>query len=138
MLVAPAIPAAPTVDARFRRAQYRMLGAVMACYLFYYTGRQTFGFAIPGIQQELGLTKQGLGWVSAGMLWAYALGQLINGNLGDRFGGRRMMTAGAVASFILNWLTSFGAGYIAAGAFVRWSIPENASCTAHDPVRRSP
>ena len=35
-------------------------------------------------------------------------------------------------------LTSFGAGYIAAGAFVRWSIPENASCTAHDPVRRSP
>lgn len=96
---------------RFRRAQWRMLGAVMFCYLFYYTGRQTFGFAIPGIQQELGLSKQMLGWVSAAMLWSYALGQFINGNLGDRFGGRRMMAAGAAVSFVLNWLTSFGVGF---------------------------
>ncbi|WP_438482337.1 MFS transporter [Oleiharenicola lentus] len=88
-----------------------MLGAVMFCYLFYYTGRQTFGFAIPGIQQELGLSKQMLGWVSACMLWAYAAGQMINGNLGDKFGGRRMMMAGAVASFGFNWLTSFGTGF---------------------------
>src|SRR4051812_21375919 len=70
----------------FRRAQWRMLGAVMFCYLFYYTGRQTFGFAIPGIQAELGLSKQTLGWVSAGMLWCYAIGQMINGNLGDQVG----------------------------------------------------
>src|SRR5687768_3457479 len=111
MLVAPAMPATSSADTRFRRAQWRMLGAVMACYLFYYTGRQTFGFAIPGIQQELGVSKQALGWVSAGMLWAYAAGQLINGNMGDRFGGRRMMTMGAVASFLLNWLTSFGVGF---------------------------
>ncbi len=83
----------------------------MFCYLFYYTGRQTFGFAIPGIEAELGLSKQMLGWVSAAMLWAYAVGQMINGNLGDKFGGRRMMMAGAVASFVFNWLTSFGLGF---------------------------
>ncbi len=82
----------------------------MFCYLFYYTGRQTFGFAIPGIQAELGLDKQTLGWISAAMLWAYAVGQMINGNLGDKFGGRRMMCLGALASFALNWLTSFGTG----------------------------
>jgi OPA family glycerol-3-phosphate transporter-like MFS transporter len=97
-------------DPAFRRAQKRVLGAVMFCYLFYYTGRQTFGFAIPGIQAELGLDKQTLGWVSAGMLWAYAIGQAINGNLGDRFGGRRMMSLGTVLSFVLNWATSFGTG----------------------------
>lgn len=105
-------------DGRFRRAQWRMLGAVMFCYLFYYTGRQTFGFAIPGIQQELGLSKQTLGWISAGLLWAYAIGQFINGNLGDRFGGRRMMSAGAVASFALNWCTSFGTNFM--GLFLSW------------------
>jgi OPA family glycerol-3-phosphate transporter-like MFS transporter len=88
-----------------------MLGAVMFCYLFYYTGRQTLGFAIPGIQQELGLSKQMLGWVSAGLLWAYALGQMINGNLGDRWGGRRMMAWGAAASFAFNWCTSFSTGF---------------------------
>lgn len=101
----------PVSDPAFLRARRFSLGAVMFCYLFYYTGRQTFGFAIPGIQAELGLDKQTLGWISAAMLWAYAAGQMINGNLGDKFGGRRMMCLGAVASFLLNWLTSFGSGF---------------------------
>ncbi len=95
----------------FLRARRWSLGAVMFCYLFYYTGRQTFGFAIPGIQAELGIDKQTLGWISAAMLWAYAAGQMINGNLGDKFGGRRMMFLGAFSSFALNWLTSFGIGF---------------------------
>lgn len=100
----------PQDEIAFRRAQKRVLGAVMFCYLFYYTGRQTFGFAIPGIQAELGLDKQTLGWVSAAMLWAYAIGQAVNGNLGDHFGGRKMMCLGACASFVLNWVTSFAVG----------------------------
>lgn len=103
--------ATPQSDPAFLRARRWSLGAVMFCYLFYYTGRQTFGFAIPGIQAELGIDKQTLGWISAAMLWAYAAGQMINGNLGDKFGGRRMMCLGAVASFLLNWLTSFGIGF---------------------------
>jgi OPA family glycerol-3-phosphate transporter-like MFS transporter len=103
--------ATPRRDPAFLRARRWSLGAVMFCYLFYYTGRQTFGFAIPGIQAELKLDKQTLGWISAAMLWAYAVGQMINGNLGDKFGGRRMMCLGAVASFVLNWFTSFGIGF---------------------------
>lgn len=95
----------------FLRARRATLGAVMFCYLFYYTGRQTFGFAIPGIQAELGLSKAALGWISAALLWSYAVGQMINGNLGDKFGGRRMMAVGAVASFALNWVTSLGVGF---------------------------
>ncbi|MCC6682572.1 MAG: MFS transporter [Phycisphaeraceae bacterium] len=94
----------------FRRAQWVILIVSMFCYLFYYTGRQTFGFAIPGIQQELGLSKTTLGWISASMLWAYALGQAVNGNLGDKFGGRRMVSLGALLSCLLNWVVSFGRG----------------------------
>src|SRR4029079_11789413 len=104
----------------FLRARRRSLGAVMFCYLFYYTGRQTFGFAIPGIQVELGLDKQTLGWVSAALLWAYAAGQMINGNLGDRFGGRRMMFLGALSSFVLNWTTSFACGF--KSLFAAWGL----------------
>jgi len=92
----------------FRAAQWRMLLATMFCYLFFYTGRQTFGFAIPGIQEELGLSKTTLGWISAAILWAYALGQSINGNLGDKFGVRRLMSLGAILSCGLNWIVSFG------------------------------
>lgn len=95
---------------RFRRAQWRILLATMFCYLFYYTGRQSFGFAIPGMERELGISKTWLGWISTTMLWSYALGQAVNGNLGDRFGGRAMMSLGAWLSCGLNWLVSFGQG----------------------------
>jgi sugar phosphate permease len=85
-------------------AKWRMLLATMICYLFYYTGRQTFGFAIPGIEEELGLSKTQLGWISASLLWAYAVGQAVNGQLGDRMGGRRMMSMGAVLAFVTSIL----------------------------------
>jgi OPA family glycerol-3-phosphate transporter-like MFS transporter len=106
-------------SARFRRAQWRMLLATMFCYLFFYTGRQTFGFAIPGIQQELGLSKTTLGWASAVLLWSYALGQSINGNLGDKFGGRRLMSLGAILSCLLNWAVSFATSF--SGLTILWA-----------------
>jgi MFS transporter, OPA family, glycerol-3-phosphate transporter len=111
----------PSLQAgRFRAAQWRILLATMFCYLFFYTGRQTFGFAIPGIQEELGISKANLGWISAAMLWAYALGQSINGNLGDKFGGRRLMSLGAVLSCGLNWIVSFGTGL--ASIAIPWAV----------------
>ena len=99
-------------DEAFRRTQWRVLLATMFCYLFYYTGRHTFGFAIPGIQEELGLSKTQLGWISAALLWCYAIGQAINGNLADKFGGRRMMSLGALISCGLNWVVSFGSSFV--------------------------
>jgi OPA family glycerol-3-phosphate transporter-like MFS transporter len=110
----------PEIATSFRRAQWRMLLAAMFCYLFFYTGRQTFGFAIPGIQAEFGVTKEALGWASAALLWCYAIGQAINGNLGDKFGGRRVMSAGAILSFIMNWATSLSTGIVSLAVF--WGI----------------
>ncbi len=103
----------------FRRARVSTLVTVMFCYLFYYTGRQNFGFAIPGMSAELGLNKTQLGWCGAGMLWAYAIGQAINGQLADRFGGRTLMSLGGLLSFVMNWLTSFAGGL--AGVMVPWA-----------------
>jgi OPA family glycerol-3-phosphate transporter-like MFS transporter len=110
----------PELAKSFRRAQWRMLLAAMFCYLFFYTGRQTFGFAIPGIQAEFGVSKAALGWASAALLWCYAFGQAINGNLGDKFGGRRVMSAGAILSFIMNWVTSLSTGIVSLSIF--WGI----------------
>jgi OPA family glycerol-3-phosphate transporter-like MFS transporter len=103
-------PPLPSTDPAFHRARLRMLLAVMFCYLFYYTGRQTFGFAVPGIMQELHLNEKHLGWCGAAMLWAYAIGQAVNGQLADRFGGRLMMSLGAILSCGLNWVVSLGTG----------------------------
>ena len=104
----------------FRRAQRRILLATMLCYLFYYTGRQTFGFAMPGIEDELGIDKATLGWINAALLWTYAIGQAVNGNLGDKFGGRRMMSLGAVLSCALNWALSFARGV--PGLVAAWAL----------------
>jgi len=92
----------------FTQFRWRALIGVTFCYLFYYTGRQTLGFAVAGIQHDYGLSKYELGWISATMLWCYAGGQFINGNLGDKLGGKTMMIAGAVLSLAANWLFSFG------------------------------
>lgn len=97
-----------------------MLLAVMFCYLFFYTGRQNFGWAIMGIGGEFGVSKQDIGWIGAGMLWAYGIGQFINGNLADKFGARRMMVLGGLLSFIMNWATSFSTSYVMVLIF--WTI----------------
>lgn len=107
-------------EAQFSRLKWRMLLAAMFCYLFFYTGRQTFGFAIPGIEEDLGLSKTTLGAISGAMLWCYAAGQMINGNLADKFGGRRLMALGAVLSTIMNWCTSFSVGSKSLGFF--WGV----------------
>lgn len=49
----------------FDQYKWRALIGVTFCYLFYYTGRQTLGFAIPGIQHDYGLSKYEIGWISA-------------------------------------------------------------------------
>lgn len=97
-----------------------MLLAVMFCYLFFYTGRQNFGWAILGIGDEFGVSKQDIGWIGAGMLWAYGIGQFINGNLADKFGARRMMVLGGFLSFVMNWATSFSSSYVMVLIF--WTI----------------
>jgi sugar phosphate permease len=112
LTTAGAIVPVTRTSSLYSKWQWHALIGVTFCYLFYYTGRQTFGFAIPGIQAEFGFTKQSMGWISAAMLWGYAVGQSINGNLGDKFGGKRMMVAGAILSFAANWAFSFAGGFI--------------------------
>lgn len=110
---------APTAQ-RYLWARRKILFAAMFCYLFFYTGRQTIGFAIPGIQEEFNVSKEMLGWVSAIMLWCYAIGQMINGNLGDKYGGRRVMSAGAILSCLTNWAVSFTTSVVSLGAL--WGL----------------
>ena len=100
--------APPGQDASAHRARWVILLSLMFIYLFYYTGRQNFGWALSSMNQNLGLSMSQLGWVSFGMLMTYGLGQFINGNLGDKFGGRVMLTLGGLFSAALNWITSFG------------------------------
>lgn len=96
----------------FDQYKWRALIGVTFCYLFYYTGRQTLGFAVAGIQHDFGLSKYQIGWISATMLWCYAGGQFVNGNLGDKLGGKVMMILGALLSLAANWIFSLGDSFL--------------------------
>ncbi len=102
----------------YNSAKWRILFATMFCYIFYYTGRQTFGFAIPSLEEEFGFSKTVLGYFGTALLWSYALGQVVNGNLGDKFGGRVMVSLGAVLSCGFNWIVSYGFSFFT--LFIPW------------------
>lgn len=102
-IVPAAVPARPV---SFAARQRQILIAVMICYLFFYTGRQNLGFAVKGMQAELGYSATAVASLNAAMLIGYGLGQAINGNLADLYGARRLIAIGAPLSFVLNWVFS--------------------------------
>ncbi|QIL42679.1 MFS transporter [Pedobacter sp. HDW13] len=84
-----------------------MLLVTMLCYLFFYTGRHNFGWAVKGMVASLNIPYSTIGWISFCMLIGYAIGQFINGNLADRLSPKLMVVAGAYLSIVTNIAISF-------------------------------
>ncbi len=84
-----------------------MLLVTMLCYLFFYTGRHNFGWAVKGMVASLNIPYSTIGWISFCMLIGYAIGQFINGNLADRLSPKLMVVSGAYLSILTNIAISF-------------------------------
>ena len=82
-------------------------GALGLMYASYYLCRYNFRFAGPGMNQEFGFNTADLAnlWV----IWslAYGTGQLFNGLLSDRIGGKTIMLIGAAGTIICNFIFGF-------------------------------
>lgn len=120
--------------AGFAAAQVRVLAGIMVCYLFFYTGRQNLGFAIPGLKNDLGYSASAIAALNSAMLVGYGLGQAVNGNLADIFGARRMVTIAATLSFAFNWMVS--ATSSAGAMVVLWFANGMAQSAASPALRR--
>lgn len=88
-------------------------------YASYYMCRYNFRFATPGMIDEYGFTKTQISDMLAIWSLAYGTGQLINGLLSDRIGGKTSMLIGAVATIIINWIFGFASF---AGTFATFSL----------------
>lgn len=76
-------------------------------YASFYMCRYNFRFATPGMVEEFGFNKlQITGMLSAWSL-AYGTGQLVNGLLTDRIGGKTAMLIGAVGTITVNLIFGF-------------------------------
>ena len=89
----------------FRRWQYRIFGTVWITYFAYYLCR--FNLAIvkgsmAGEQEGYGWSELDVGWVFTSLALPYAFGQLVNGQLADRFGSRRIASLGVLGSVVMN------------------------------------
>jgi MFS transporter, OPA family, glycerol-3-phosphate transporter len=103
-----------------KKQRWKMLLVTMFCYLFFYTGRHNFGWAAHQLADTLRISYEKVGWISFCMLVSYALGQLINGNLADRFSPKHMITIGGLLSVLANVLISFSNSFVM--ILILWSL----------------
>jgi len=97
----------PSTEERYRYWRKRILISVWISYAMFYIGRVNMSIAIPGIMDEYGYTKTTMGLILTALFGAYAFGQFVNGQLGDKFGGRIMVSLGLILSAVFNLLFGF-------------------------------
>lgn len=88
----------------FRARRGLNWGALGLMYAAYYVCRYNFRFATPGMQAEFGFTTTQISDMLGIWSLTYGTGQLVNGLLTDRIGGKRSMQIGALGTIIVNLL----------------------------------
>jgi sugar phosphate permease len=79
------------------KTRWWILFLISLMYLICYMDRSNISVAAQEIQKEFGMSKTAMGLVLSAFAWAYAIGQIPVGSLGDRFGPKRVLT------IIMTW-----------------------------------
>ena len=87
--------------------QRRILITSWLTYAGFYLGRVNLAVALPALQNHFGWTRSEAGLIGSAFFWLYAIGQLINGALGDRWNPRYFVAAGLIASALMNLAFGF-------------------------------
>ena len=109
-------------DSRLLRSwQLRTFWLLWGAYASYYLCRVNFAVAQPLILREFpSWTSAQIGLIPSTYAAFYAIGQIVNGTLGERFGARRMMTAALLIAASTNLLFAFTTS--ANGMRLLWAI----------------
>jgi OPA family glycerol-3-phosphate transporter-like MFS transporter len=76
-------------------------------YASFYMCRYNFRWAAPGMEREFGFHHSQITGILSAWSIAYGFGQLINGLLADRIGGRSSMLIGAAGTIVINLIYGF-------------------------------
>jgi MFS transporter, OPA family, glycerol-3-phosphate transporter len=98
---------ATSYPAGFRPRRGLNWGFIGLLYTSFYLCRYNLSIANKSISDEFGFSKGDMGWIITTAMLAYAFGQIINGLLADKLGGKRAMLIGAAGTVVMNLL--FGA-----------------------------
>src|SRR5262245_38276552 len=94
-------PATPAAAPATLPGEALVLWVIWLTYGSFYFCRQNISAAVPGLE-EGGLTKTEIGGILGALKLTYALGQLVNGQLAERFPARWLLAAGMLGSALLN------------------------------------
>ena len=97
----------PSFPPGFRARRGLNWGFLGLLYTSFYMCRYNLSIANKSISEQFGFSRADMGVIITTALLAYAIGQIINGLLTDRWGGKRAMLIGATGTVIMNVL--FGA-----------------------------
>ena len=105
--------ASADAKARYTYWRRRVFTSVWITYSTFYLCRVNMSIAIPGMMEDLGFSKTALGAVMTALFFAYAVGQFVNGQLGDKIGARRLISLGLLVSGVLNLVFGFTGAFTA-------------------------
>ena len=91
----------------FRARRGLNWGILGLTYASYYVCRYNFRFATPGLIEDYGFSNSQITDMLSAWSIAYGTGQLVNGLLTDRIGGKKAMLIGAVGTIVLNLIFGF-------------------------------
>lgn len=91
------------------RGEALVVWVIWLTYGSFYFCRQNISAAVPGLESE-GLTKTQIGSILGALKIAYAVGQLVNGQLAERFSARWLLAAGMLGSAALNVIFGLSEG----------------------------
>ncbi len=86
-------PARAVSEAKRTHVRWYVLVLISLMYMITYMDRSNISVAAPAIAKEFGFSKTEIALVFSAFAWAYALGQIPGGWLGDYFGPKRVLLA---------------------------------------------
>ena len=99
------------IKEKFSAYQIKIFLFCWGAYTCAYLNRVNMSIAIPGISADLGISITETGLIAGSFLWTYAIGQLINGWLGDKIPSRYMIGIGLSISALCNFVFSLTDNY---------------------------
>jgi OPA family glycerol-3-phosphate transporter-like MFS transporter len=97
----------------FTRPQWRTLVVLWVTYGSFYLCRVNVGPVRTEIEKDLGIGAVEMGVVLGSLKIGYAIGELVNGQLAERFGPKRVLLFGMIGSLVANVLFALAASLVA-------------------------
>ena len=95
------------VSRRYARARVRQVAAMLFVYATFYVCRLAFSASKKGMIEQGAYTPAEIGYVGSAMLFAYAIGKIVNGFIADRVNVKKYIMLGLFVSSLANLVVGF-------------------------------